>query len=175
MVPSRLCIVKYPHPALRKQAAEIKSINAEVRKLTRKMFETMYAEKGMGLAANQVAHLQKLTVVTTGGEHPDELVLVNPTIVEGSGELMGVEGCLSMPGIEVEVPRYQTITVRGYDLQGKEIEIEADELLSRVLQHELDHLDGIMLVDKMSPAARIACRQTLRELERAYHDGGQEP
>lgn len=163
-----LAIVKYPDPVLRKRADVIERVDEGVRKLAQDMLQVMHEEKGVGLAANQVAHPRQLLVVSIGGEHVHEVVLINPRPVRGEGEFDSVEGCLSLPGIEAQVPRYQKVTVRGYDLSGKEVEIEAEDLLARVLQHELDHLDGILIIDKMSPAARIACRDALRQLEQGY-------
>ncbi len=166
-----LAIVKYPDPVLRQRAERIERVDREVRRLAQAMLGVMYEEKGIGLAANQVAYPRQLLVASGGGEHADEVVLVNPRVVGTEGEFDSVEGCLSLPGVEGHVPRYQKVRVRGSDLSGKEIEIEADELLSRVLQHELDHLDGLLIIDKMSPAGRIACRDALRQLEQDYGSG----
>jgi peptide deformylase len=168
VVDAELAIVKYPDPVLRKRAERIHRVDQEVRKLAQGMLRVMYEEKGIGLAANQVACPRQLLVVNVGGEHPQEVVLVNPRLVGTEGEFDSVEGCLSLPGVEGHVPRYQKVRVRGSELSGKQVEIEADELLSRVLQHELDHLDGILIIDKMSPTACIACRDALRLLEQEY-------
>jgi len=171
-VREELALVRYPEPVLKKVAGRITRIDRQVSKLAQDMLELMYEERGIGLAANQVAVPRQLLVASIGGEHADEVVLVNPTLVTGTGRLTGVEGCLSLPGIEVSVPRYEKVTVRGYDLSARETEIEAAGLLARVLQHEMDHLEGMLIIDKIGPAARIACRGALQALEQQYRAGG---
>jgi peptide deformylase len=147
-------------PVLRKRAAEIDDIDGRLVKLADDMLDTMYAEPGIGLAAPQVGVGRRLFVYDIG-EGPE--AIVNPVITESRGEWVFEEGCLSVPGLYWEIVRPKEIHVTGYDLDGNEVSLEADELLSRLFQHELDHLDGVMLVDHLDPDTRKAAMRTLRE------------
>lgn len=146
---SILPIIKFPHPVLRTPSAPIKSVNHEMRALAKSMLEAMRAANGVGLAAPQVARALRLIVADDGKSPP--LVLFNPRIVSVSSDTaVREEGCLSMPGIAAPVCRPARISVAALDLHGRECTIEAEELLAACLQHEIDHLDGILFVDRLS-------------------------
>ena len=148
-------------PVLRKVAEEITNIDGKLVRLADEMLETMYAEPGLGLAAPQVG-IQRRFFVYDIGEGPQ--ALINPVIHESAGEWVYEEGCLSVPGLYWEIVRPKEIHISGYDLQGNEVSIEADELLARLFQHELDHLDGVLLLDRLDPDTRKQAMKTVREL-----------
>jgi peptide deformylase len=147
-------------PVLRKVAEEITNVDGKLVKLVDDMLDTMYAEPGIGLAAPQVGVQRRLFVYDVG-EGPE--AIVNPVITEARGEWTYEEGCLSVPGLFWEIIRPKEIHLTGYDLDGNEVSIEADELLSRLFQHELDHLEGVMLIDHLDDETRKAALKTLRE------------
>lgn len=147
-------------PVLRKVADEVTDVDGKLVKLVDDMLETMYAEPGIGLAAPQVGVQRRLFVYDIG-EGPE--ALINPVISESSGEWVYEEGCLSVPGLFWEIVRPKEIHITGYDLDGNEVSLEADELLSRLFQHELDHLDGVMLIDHLDDDTRKAALKVLRE------------
>jgi peptide deformylase len=152
-------------PVLRQRAREVTELDGELARLVNTMIETMHEAQGVGLAAPQVG-VQKRLYTYDVGEGPG--VLVNPEIVESSGEWVYDEGCLSVPGVSFEITRPKTVTVRSVDLDGKEVVIEGDELMGRLIQHEIDHLDGVLLLDRLDPAER---RAALRELRQRELDG----
>ncbi len=167
-----LTIRKYPDPVLTKKAAEIKKIDGRIAGLLHSMVDTMYAARGIGLAAPQVGVLERAIVVDTD---PDErgkklVKLINPVIVEKSGEITLEEGCLSVVNLTTEVTRAQHVVVRGWTPDEKEIEIEAEDLDAVCLQHEIDHLEGILLVDHLSRLKRDLYRRRLKKLERGAAD-----
>lgn len=147
-------------PVLRKVADEVTDIDGKLVKLADDMLATMYAEPGIGLAAPQVG-VQRRFFVYDIGEGPK--AIVNPVISESDGEWSYVEGCLSVPGLSWEIVRPKQIHVTGHDLDGDEVSLEADELLSRLIQHELDHLDGVLLVDRLDRDERKAAMKLVRE------------
>jgi len=136
---------------LRQTAAEITDIDGRIARMAHDMVPAMYSAEGIGLAAPQVG-IQKRLFVYDIGEGPR--VLVNPEIAESSGEWGYLEGCLSMPGLSFEIVRPKEVLLVGYDLDGTEMSIEADEILARLFQHELDHLDGVLLIDHLEKAER---------------------
>ena len=148
-------------PVLRQRAAEVTEIDAKVVRLAEDMIATMQEAPGIGLAANQVGVLKRLFVFDIGdGPH----VVVNPVISDHRGEWVFEEGCLSIPGLSGEVVRPKEVHLTGIDLDGSEVSFEADELLARVVQHELDHLDGVLFIDRMEPELRKEALRVLREL-----------
>ena len=154
-------IRKFGDPVLRTRAAEVDDIDGTLVRVVDDMLETMYAEPGLGLAAPQVGISKRLFVYDIGdGPH----AIVNPEIVESEGEWAFEEGCLSVPGLSWEIIRPKEIHLTGYDLDGNEISIEADELLSRCFQHELDHLDGKLLIDHLQGETRKEAMRTVREI-----------
>jgi len=148
-------------PVLRKVAEEVSDIDGKLVKLADEMLETMYAEPGLGLAAPQVGVQRRLFVYDIG-EGPQ--TLVNPVISESRGEWTFEEGCLSVPGLWWDIVRPKEIHITGYDLDGNEVSIEADELLARLFQHELDHLDGVLLLEHLDDEQRREAMKALREL-----------
>jgi len=139
-------IVKDPDPVLREKAKPVTKFNANLHKLLDDMAETMYDANGVGLAAPQIGILKRVIVIDTGDEH-GLIEMVNPEIIEKSGEQFGPEGCLSIPGINGEVRRAMRVKVRGQDRHGVEYTIEGEGLLARAFQHEVDHLNGILFTD----------------------------
>ncbi len=148
-------------PVLRRRAADISNIDGTLVRIATDMVETMYQAEGIGLAAPQVG-VQKRLFVWDIGEGPR--TIVNPQIVESEGEWAYDEGCLSVPGLSWEIVRPKQVHVIGHDLDGNEVSVEADEIEARLFQHELDHLDGTLLIERLKPAERRAALRTLREL-----------
>jgi peptide deformylase len=139
-------------PVLTSRAANVTDIDGKVARIVDEMFDTLYSsDSGIGLAAPQVG-IQRQIFVWDMEDEP--MVVINPTIVESDGEWVYDEGCLSIPGLFVEMTRPKTVLMRGLDLDGNEIEIEADELEARLFQHELDHLNGVLMFDRMQPEQR---------------------
>ena len=151
-------IVTYPEPFLATKALPVRSVDGRIRELVRDMFDTMYASKGIGLAAPQIGVGKRVIVldISPVEEEIKPFALVNPEIVGKQGQVEGMEGCLSVPGVEGMVCRYEYVTVQGKNESGDPVTIEANGLLSRVLQHEIDHLDGILFIDRLSsPPASV--------------------
>jgi peptide deformylase len=154
----------YGDPVLKTKASEVTNIDGKLVTLADEMLEAMYAAPGLGLAAPQVGVQKQLFVYDLGDE---PRTIVNPRIVESRGEWVYDEGCLSIPGLYVEMARPKEVLLAGWDLDGNEIEVEADELLARVFQHELDHLNGVLMFERMTPDQR---RQAMREWRRLQED-----
>jgi peptide deformylase len=164
-------IVQYPHPALRHAARLLTALDEKVRRHAAEMLELMYEAKGLGLAATQVALPYQLFVANFAGDPQQkehERVYINPVILERKGSVEGEEGCLSFPGLFQKVRRAKTVVVQAYDLSGKPVEEHASDLAARVLQHEIDHLHGVLFIDKMGTIARLASRSALKEFEREF-------
>lgn len=161
-------IVIYPAPVLRLKAEPIKEIDDTVYQYVEGMLELMYEAKGVGLAAPQVGWSKRLIVKDTAKEKTEDKVFINPIIIEEKGEIIEEEGCLSFPGVLGKVMRAERVVVVAYNLKGEKLEIEAEGLDARVWQHEIDHIDGQLFIDIMSPASRLAVSQRLKELEIAY-------
>jgi peptide deformylase len=151
-------------PVLRAAAAEITDIDGKLVKLAHDMLETMYEAPGLGLAAPQIGVGKRLFVYDLDPEErADPHVLVNPRIVEADGEWSYEEGCLSIPGLSFEIVRPKVVHIVGIDLDGNEVSIEADELEARLFQHELDHLDGVLMTERMDPDTK---KRALKEIRR---------
>ena len=161
-------VVCYPDPVLRKKAKLVAEIDGEVRRRAREMIDIMYDAVGVGLAAPQVGWSARIITLNTTGEPEDEGVFVNPRIARSEGEVTEEEGCLSLPGIRAKIIRSACVEVQAYTLDGDEVRMQADGLLARAWQHEIDHLDGILIIDRMAPAARLMHRRRLKELEQEY-------
>ncbi len=153
-------ILTYPDPFLLRKASPVAKADERTRDLVRDMFETMYASSGIGLAAPQLGVGKRVIVVDVSPVEKEiaPLALVNPEIVERKGLVEGTEGCLSIPGVEGVVPRAESVLVRGLDPQGMPVQVRAEGLLSRALQHEIDHLDGILFIDRIPAAATAPSR-----------------
>ena len=158
-------ICTYPEKVLRLQAEPITTIDKEVTTLANHMAETMYNAPGIGLAANQVGVPRQLIVADIAPRSPesDLIVLVNPEIIAAEGEVTSEEGCLSVPDYQAEIKRHERVKVRGLDLRGEEMEITAEGLLAVVLQHEIDHLNGILFIDRISKLKRDLYKRRLRK------------
>lgn len=153
-------------PVLRSVASEVTDIDARLVKLTEDMFETMYQAPGIGLAAPQIGVGKRLFVYDLEPEERSRPgVLVNPRIVESDGEWTYQEGCLSIPGLYYEIVRPKAVHLVGHDLDGNEVSLEADELLARLFQHELDHLDGILMIERMDADTRRQAKRDIRALQ----------
>jgi peptide deformylase len=163
-----LKIVKYPEPVLSQPGEPVTEFNDELKKLVEDMFETMYASQGIGLAAPQVAVSKRVTVIDLSqGKDPEQkLVLVNPEIIFREGKQYEEEGCLSFPEIREKVQRASTVKVRAQDLDGKWFEMDGEELLSRAFQHEIDHLDGMLFIFRMSSLKRDLVLRKIRKMQR---------
>jgi peptide deformylase len=153
-------ILVYPDPFLARKAVPVAAVNDRIRALILDMFETMYSAEGVGLAAPQVGVGKRVVVLDVS--HLDEtiapLAVVNPEIVWRNGSVTSVEGCLSVPGVQGEVCRAETVEVRGMDEQGNPLRIRAAGILSRALQHEIDHLDGVLFIDRLSSSAAASAK-----------------
>ena len=184
----RLSILQYGDPILRAKGKHIEKIDNRIRELAQNMIETMHAANGVGLAAPQVGESLQLTVLDVSqvedrpstmelnGENIDPqsampLVLINPEIDLGSETEMGTEGCLSFPEITGEIERAKSVTVRAQNLDGEAIEIEATGFLARAIQHEVDHLNGILFIDRMSSAAKTSLSSKLKRLQKETQRG----
>jgi peptide deformylase len=162
-----LKIVKYPEPVLSQPGEPVTEFNDELRKLVADMFETMYSAQGIGLAAPQVGISKRLTVIdlSLGKEPKDKLVLINPEITSREGRLYEEEGCLSFPEIREKIVRAAKVRIRAQDEYGKWFEMDGEELLSRAFQHEIDHLDGILFIFRMSPLKRNLNLRKIRKMQ----------
>jgi peptide deformylase len=148
-----LTVLTFPEPILRQKSKRVRSIDGSVRKLAGDMLETMHAASGVGLAAPQVG--VPLRVIVIGMPEEEDFVLINPEIVRRSGERLVTEGCLSIPGYFGEIQRAQRVTVKGKDLSGKEVRIKAEELLAQALEHEIDHINGVLYIDHLESNEKL--------------------
>ena len=149
---AELQIVTYPDPILLTKAQTVARVSLPIQRLVQNMLETMYAASGIGLAAPQVGVQNRVIVVDVG---EDPLILVNPKITAAEGEQLGLEGCLSVPDLVGEVRRAEWVTVKGLNRRGWPVSLEGEGLLARVLQHEIDHLDGILFVARIEDLTRL--------------------
>jgi peptide deformylase len=173
MKPEDLELRYYGDPVLRQKARNVETFDEELKKLAEKMFEIMYENDGIGLAGNQAGFLRRLIVldVPLDDDHRAVVALVNPVILERGGEESSEEGCLSIPDIRADVTRPETITVEAYNLQGEKLSFRAEGLLARAVQHEIDHLDGILFVDRISPVRRKLLEGKLKQLAQEHAAG----
>lgn len=155
-------------PVLKAVAEEVENIDGKIIRLTQAMLQAMYKAPGLGLAAPQIGVQKQIFVYDIDGE---PITLLNPKIVESSGEWVYDEGCLSIPGLYVEMLRPKEVLLEAVDLNGNTIQVEADELLARLFQHELDHLNGVLMFDRMTPDQR---EEALREYKRIGEGGSAE-
>lgn len=165
-----LRIINYPHPTLRHVSKPLKRVDAELHGIVREMFDLMYSKehRGVGLAANQVDLPYRLFIVNLSGDpaiRDEEHVFLNPVLSQPKGGDEQEEGCLSLPGLFAPVRRPERIRVNAYNLAGEEVVYDLDDLFARVVQHETDHLDGVLFIDRLSPAQLADLREDLEEFE----------
>jgi peptide deformylase len=171
---SVLPLVYEGDPRLRQKAIKIRSADASLRKLAEDMHETMHAERGVGLAGPQVGVMRRIAVIHIPENYDDDgapevnLTLINPEIIRAHGKVYAYEGCLSIPGWSAEVPRAESITVKAINLDNRPIRIKAQKSLARAIQHEIDHLDGILFLD------RVEDRSTIHQIEEREPEGAVE-
>ena len=159
----------YPDPILRKKALPIKNMGSQVKEVADRMAEAMYVKKGIGLAAPQIGILNQIIVVNFG---EGLRTLINPEILQGEGESIMDEGCLSLPNIEVSVKRMDKILIRGWDMEGKEVSLELFGFPGRVYQHEIDHLNGILIIHHISRLKReLLIKRMVKDLKRSQKKG----
>ena len=161
-------IVKYPDPVLSKRGENVTQFDADLSQLVAEMFESMYAAQGIGLAAPQIGISKQITVIDVSfKERPeDKLVLINPEVVFREGKQFEEEGCLSLPEIREKVHRAGFVRVRAQNEQGEFFEVEGSELLARALQHEIDHLHGVLFIDHLSRLKRDLVQRRIRKLQK---------
>jgi peptide deformylase len=159
----------YPDPILIKRAQPVKNIDGKVKEIADRMTEVMYANKGIGLAAPQVGILSRIFIVDIGEGCK---VLINPEILGGEGESVMEEGCLSLPTIEVAVKRMERVFIRGWNLEGREVSLELVGFPGRVYQHEIDHLNGILIIHHISQLKReLLIKRMVKDLKRSQKKG----
>jgi peptide deformylase len=165
-----LKLIQYPHPTLRHVSRPLKKIDAELRQISAEMFALMYKHKGVGLAANQVDLPYRLFVVNLEGDRTkgEEMTFVNPVLSRRKGLAEAEEGCLSLPGLYGYVKRPEQVVLDAFTLDGKPVHLELDGLFARVVQHETDHLDGRLFIDRLSATGVLSARPILDEFELAY-------
>jgi peptide deformylase len=166
-------ILKYPHPLLKKRCEKVDRIDGEVKKLIRDMTETMYQANGIGLAACQVGVSQRVIVVDVSPIDPEKefFAMVNPEVIFEEGEIEHEEGCLSVPDCLEKLKRKEKVLVRGFSPAGKEIEISAEGILAIAIQHEIDHVNGVLILDRISRLKREIYRNKLKKERRKKEDG----
>lgn len=162
-------IVKYPEPILAKKAEPVVKFDAALETLVADMFDSMYAAEGIGLAGPQIAVSQRVVVIDLSFQKDPQqkIVLINPEIVYSDGKQREEEGCLSLPDIRAKVDRAATVRVRAQNVKGETIELEGTELLSRAFQHEIDHIDGILFIDRVSRLKRDLLIRRIKKLQQA--------
>jgi peptide deformylase len=162
---AKLPILIYPSPVIRKKSLKVTSINGELQRLIDDMMETMYAAPGVGLAAPQVGALRQVIVVDPHDERKltKPMALINPELVAADGQIVEEEGCLCIPDLREGVPRFKRVVVKAYDRNEQEFVLEASDLLARILQHEIDHLNGVLFIDRLSPAKRQLVKRRLKK------------
>jgi peptide deformylase len=188
----KLPIVRFGDPVLRAKGRRIEEVDDRIRELAANMLETMREAHGVGLAAQQIGEALQLTVVDVSGAEDQEstmrlngaevdpktsmpLVILNPEVSLGKETVIGVEGCLSFPEITGDIRRAASVILRAMNLEGEPLEIEATGLLARAIQHEVDHLNGILFIDRMSAATKVALRSRLKRLQKENAQSRREP
>ena len=161
-------VVKYPDPVLARKGAPVTAFDEKLRGLVEEMFESMYAAQGIGLAAPQIGLSQRLTVIDVSfkKDPKDKLVLINPEVLETEGKQVEEEGCLSLPDIREKVQRASWVKVRAQNERGEWFEVEGEELLARALLHEIDHLDGVLFIDRVSRLKRELILRKIRKMQK---------
>lgn len=165
-------VLRYPDPRLRQVAAPLRpeDLDASFLALVERMYELMAERRGVGLAATQVGVPLRVFVANPTGDAADRRAYVSPRIAAYEGTVVNEEGCLSVPGVNTRIKRHAKVTLEAMDLAGRAIRVEADGLLARIFQHETDHLDGKLLIDRMGTVARLSHRAAIKQLEEDYAD-----
>ena len=171
---SKLHIVHYPAPVLRARAEDIREVSSFLKELAERMGELMGEAQGVGLAANQVGWPYRFVILNPTLEPGKVEAFINPVIITKEGRMVEEEGCLSVPGIHARVRRAEKVRVRATRRDGEKVEMAAEGLLARAWQHEIDHLDGMLFVDRVRPGARVLLAGQLRYLERIYEEAAGE-
>lgn len=161
----KLTIRIYPDPVLRKKSQPVTAFDERLAALARRMLELMREARGVGLAAPQVGLPIRLFVMNPTGKEGDDQVYLNPELLDPQGGKEDEEGCLSIPDVRVQVRRATRIRLRAQDLGGKPVELDGEQFIARIWQHETDHLNGVLILDRMGPGDKLATRKALRELE----------
>ena len=164
-MPELLPVLKYPHPFLRRKAKRVEQIDDAVREMVERMRHTMFDQNGLGLAATQVGWDARIAIVSGTGHPGDEIAIVNPEVVDAFGSEARDEGCLSFPGVSAVITRRKRVVVRYLGMDGQMHDIEDEGMLGRCCLHEIDHLDGVTFLSKMTPADKLANRRALQALE----------
>ncbi|MGN6367609.1 MAG: peptide deformylase [Phycisphaerae bacterium] len=165
--PASLKLVIYPHPALKKVAKDVQHFDDWLRAVVERMKDLMVEHKGVGLAAPQVGLSLRIYVASPTGKREDAKAYINPILSDEEGEEDGEEGCLSLPDIRIKVPRFTSLRIEALDPDGQPFSENLEDYPARIMQHENDHLDGILLLDRMSPVAKLANRRKIKDLEAA--------
>ena len=160
-----LKIIEYPDPRLRKVSTPVESFDTPLKALAERMFQLMREHRGVGLAAPQVGQNIRLFVMNHSGDPKDDRVYVNPDLTDAQGTEEAEEGCLSLPGVNARIVRDKKLRMRARDLEGNPIDQVESGYLARIWQHEFDHLNGTLIIDRMGPVAKMAAKKTLRELD----------
>jgi peptide deformylase len=171
-----LKIIQYPHPTLRHVSKPLKRVDLELHAIVREMFDLMYEAKGVGLAANQVDLPYRLFVINLQSDPAaadQEHVFLNPVLASRKGNAEAEEGCLSLPGTYGDVKRSERVMLNAYNLAGQELTMELDGLFARAVQHEIDHLDGILFIDRLSETGQMAVKDALDDFEAQFAGGRQ--
>jgi len=164
----KLQVIQYPHPTLRHVSKPLKRVDRELRELISQMCDLMYEHQGVGLAGNQVDLPYRVFVANPTGDPANkdaEHVFINPVILSGKGHVEGEEGCLSIPGLVGEVVRKERVKIEAFNLAGEQFTGELDGLFARIVQHEIDHLDGMLFIDRLTPSQLADLRDDLEEFE----------
>lgn len=170
-----LRIIHYPDPRLREVCQPVTAFDDRLQALVERMYELMEAGEGVGLAASQLGINQRLFVYNPTGRPDDKRALINPVLRDLHGSVEGEEGCLSLPGIRVQVRRSQRGRLTAQDVEGRAVELPLEDLPARVCQHEIDHLNGVLIIDRMGPTDRLATRKTLKALEDQFKSSTKRP
>lgn len=166
-----LTIIQYPHPTLRRVAKPLRRVDVELQRIVREMFDRMYSVKGIGLAATQVDLPYRLFVANPESDpsNPElEFVFINPVLSKPKGQTEAEEGCLSLPGLYGDVNRPEKITIEAYNLTGQPVTLELGGLMARIVQHENDHLDGVLFIDRLTPTGQVSAREALSDFEAIF-------
>jgi peptide deformylase len=164
----KLHVVHFPDPVLSRATAPVDVVDDDLRALAHRMLELMREHKGVGLAAPQVGVGLRLFVCSPTGEEKDDMAFVNPQLTELTGSEEREEGCLSIPGVTVQMRRATQVTLKALNLSGESVEAKGTNLLARIWQHEVDHLEGRLIIDRMSPSDEIANRKVIKQLKDQY-------